>query len=98
MSRGPSVCLQPVVVNMNARSSSQGLQMALESKMISVHKNLLGAPKGSINVVFVDDVNLPARDAFGSQPPLELLRQLVSNMYEKVAAVRFWSSVKEYYQ
>lgn len=77
------------MVNMSARSSSQSVQMALESKMVSVHKNLLGAPEGKVNVVFVDDVNLPARDAFGSQPPLELLRQLVSNMCKKVTAARF---------
>lgn len=50
----------------------------MESKMISVHKNVVGAPVGKTNVIFVDDVNLPARDAFDSQPPLELLRQLVS--------------------
>lgn len=63
---------------MSARSTSKGVQMALESKMVSVHKDLLSAPEGKTNVIFVDDVNLPARDAFDSQPPVELLRQLVS--------------------
>lgn len=77
----PCLVLQPVVVNMSAKSSSQGVQAALESKMVSVHKNLFGAPEGKTNVIFVDDVNLPARDAFDSQPPVELLRQLVSASY-----------------
>lgn len=72
--------MQPVVVNMSARSSSQGVQTALESKMVSVHKDLLGAPEGKTNVIFVDDVNLPATDAFDAQPPVELLRQLVSTL------------------
>lgn len=67
-----------MVVNMSARSTSQGVQTTLESKMVTVHKDLLGAPEGKTNVIFVDDVNLPARDAFDSQPPVELLRQLVS--------------------
>lgn len=69
--------LQGVVINMSAKSTSGGIQELLKSKMLSVHKNLLGAPEGSTAVVFVDDVNMPARDAFDSQPPVELLRQLV---------------------
>lgn len=74
---------------MSARSSSQGVQTALESKMVSVHKDLLGAPEGKTNVIFVDDVNLPARDAFDSQPPVELLRQLVSICFRMCEGVYF---------
>lgn len=78
---------------MSAKSSSQGVQAALESKMVSVHKNLIGAPEGKTNVIFVDDVNLPARDAFDSQPPLELLRQLVSAYYVTKTIELFHSRV-----
>ncbi|CAM9257732.1 unnamed protein product, partial [Hapterophycus canaliculatus] len=96
--RAPDLCyfsVQPVVVNMSARSSSHGVQTALESKMVSVHRDLLGAPEGKVNMIFVDDVNLPARDEFNSQPPVELLRQLVSEggFYDRDRL--FWRSVHE---
>ncbi|CAM9197261.1 unnamed protein product [Discosporangium mesarthrocarpum] len=84
-----------VQVNFSARSTSQGLQSALEAKMLSVRRNLLGAPAGKTAVIFVDDVNLPARDTFGSQPPVELLRQLVSEggFYDRDKL--FWCSTRD---
>ncbi|TGZ67987.1 hypothetical protein CRM22_004505 [Opisthorchis felineus] len=66
----------PTFLNFSAQTSSNRTQEIIESKLEKRKKGVRGAPKDKRVILFVDDLNMPRLDTYGSQPPIELLRQL----------------------
>ncbi|XP_061882783.1 dynein axonemal heavy chain 6 [Entelurus aequoreus] len=85
----------PVYINFSAQTSSARTQEIIESKLEKKRKNMLGAPKDKRIVVFVDDLNMPKLDSYGSQPPIELLRQFqdFSGFYDRENF--FWKEIQD---
>jgi len=65
------------MVNFSAQTTSTNLQDVFETKLEKKKKNLMGPPAGKTMLLFVDDVNMPQLDTYGSQPPNELFRQAI---------------------
>ncbi|XP_073510575.1 dynein axonemal heavy chain 2 isoform X2 [Phyllobates terribilis] len=63
-----------LIVNMSAQTTSNNVQNIIESRVEKRTKGVYVPAGGKQLLTFMDDLNMPAKDTFGSQPPLELLR------------------------
>jgi dynein heavy chain len=64
-----------LVINLSSRTSSNKIQQIIENAFELRTKGTYFPIGGKHLVTFIDDFNMPQRDLFGSQPPLELPRQ-----------------------
>ncbi len=64
-------------INFSSRTNSLDLQRTLESNVERWSKGTYGPSPGKRLVVFVDDLNMPAVDPYGTQEPIALLKLLI---------------------
>jgi dynein heavy chain len=65
------------VMGYSAQTKPANLRDVFETKLEKKRKNLLGPPAGKRMFMFIDDLNMPALEKYGAQPPNELLRQVI---------------------
>lgn len=64
----------PGFITFTTTTSCNQTQDLVLSKLVKRRKNNYGPPKGKLAVIFIDDMNMPAKEVYGAQPAIELLR------------------------
>jgi len=72
-------------INFSSRTTSLALQRNLEASVEKRTKDSYGPPAGKKLMIFIDDMNMPKMDLYGTQQPIALLKLLLGRggLYER---------------
>lgn len=64
-------------INFNSYTDSRDLQTVMESNVDKRAGSTFGPPPNHVLIYFMDDINMPLVDTYGTQSPICLIRQLI---------------------
>ncbi|XP_014249835.1 dynein heavy chain 12, axonemal-like isoform X2 [Cimex lectularius] len=81
MTRLPLAEYTPSFITFTTSTTANMTQILVLSELVKKRRGVYGAVPGKTAVLFIDDIGMPAREKYGAQPPIELLRQYFDHGY-----------------
>ena len=83
-------------MNFSSRTTSMDVQRNLEANVEKRTKTIFGPPPGKRLLVFMDDLNMPQVDTYGTQQPIALLKLLIEHggFYDRGKDLN-WKTIKD---
>lgn len=83
-------------INFSSRTTSLDVQRNIESAVEKRTKDIFGPPIGKKLIVFIDDMNMPLVDTYGTQQPIALLKLLFKRggFYDRGKDLN-WMNIKD---
>uniref|UniRef100_UPI00398F6830 dynein axonemal heavy chain 10 isoform X2 n=1 Tax=Pristiophorus japonicus TaxID=55135 RepID=UPI00398F6830 len=80
-----------LTINFSSRTTSMNVQRNLEANVEKRTKVTYGPPMGKRLLVFIDDMNMPRVDEYGTQQPIALLKLLLEKggMYDRAKELNY---------
>ncbi|CAG08487.1 unnamed protein product, partial [Tetraodon nigroviridis] len=77
--------MNTLMINFSSRTTSMDVQRNFEANVEKRTKTTYGPPMGKRLLVFIDDMNMPKVDSYGTQQPVALLKLLLDRggMYDR---------------
>ena len=87
---------QQLNLNFSSRTSSMDVQRTILATVEKRTKDVFGPPVGKKLLVFMDDMNMPQVDTYGTQQPIALLKLLVDKkgLYDRGTDLN-WKQIKD---
>ena len=73
----PSVKYKVGMTAFSAQTTCNQTQDFIESCLTKRRKGVYGPENGKTCIIFIDDLNMPMKEKYGAQPPIEILRQAI---------------------